>query len=244
MAMATAAVLEAPRVKPVAAPSTLHSVTIVTDRERLTVPAWVCDLESFRRWVHSDEVPEKARVHFFDGEVWVDMSKEQVFTHGRVKHKIAFALEALVEAGSLGAFFPDGLFLSNDAAKLACGPDGCFVSAATFAAGRIRRLAADHGVTELEGTPDMVLEIVSDSSVGKDMVVRRDLYWKAGIPEYWIVDARGEGVDFVVLKRGSKGYTAVRPKDGWLKSAVFGKSFRLTRSTDAFGDPTFRLETR
>src|SRR5262249_1753193 len=43
--------------------------TVVVDDESVHIPEWVVDLESFRRWVHSDEVPEKLRVCFLDGEV-------------------------------------------------------------------------------------------------------------------------------------------------------------------------------
>jgi len=51
---------------------------------------------------------------------------------------------------------------------------------------------------ELEGTPDMVLEVVSASSVVKDTETLLQLYWQAGIPEYWLVDARGEALEFTV----------------------------------------------
>ena len=35
-----------------------------------------------------------------------------------------------------------------------------------------------------------------------------------------------------------------RKQQGWVKSAVFGKSFRLTQGTDSFGDPQYTLEAR
>src|SRR5256885_8764701 len=50
----------------------------------------------------------------------------------------------------------------------------------------------EEGYLELEGTPDMVLEVVSESSVQKDTKRLRQLYWQAGIREYWLVDARRE----------------------------------------------------
>jgi Uma2 family endonuclease len=37
----------------------------------------------------------------------------------------------------------------------------------------------------------MVLEVVSASSVEPDTQTLRELYWAAGIKEYWLVDARG-----------------------------------------------------
>src|SRR5438552_15609246 len=102
--MATAT-LEAPLANPPVAEPIAVSVT--NGDETVTVPEWVRDLASFRRWVQSPEVPEKARIQYLAGEVWIDISKEQVFTHLRVKHKMTFALEAFVEDNKLGAIFPD-----------------------------------------------------------------------------------------------------------------------------------------
>jgi Uma2 family endonuclease len=90
-----------------------------------------------------------------------------------------------------------------------------------------------------------VVEVVSDSSEDKDLVKLRSDYFRAGIPEYWIVDARDGALNFDILKRGSRGYTTTRTQaDGWLKSAVFGRSFRLTQATDPLGNPQFTLEHR
>ena len=97
---------------------------------------------------------------------------------------------------------------------------------------------------ELEGTPDMVLEIVSDSSVTKDTKTLRRLYWTARISEYWLVDVRGEDVVFDVRRYAAKGYVATRKQGGWLKSQVFGKSFRLARTRDVRGDAEFSLELK
>jgi hypothetical protein len=49
-----------------------------------------------------------------------------------------------------------------------------------------------------------------------------DLYWKARIREYWLLDARGERIEFQILRHIARGYVATRPSGGWRKSAVFG----------------------
>ena len=77
----------------------------------------------------------------------------------------------------------------------------------------------------MEGTPEMVLEVISPTSVHKDTIVLQDLYWRAGIKEYWVADPRREGLSFDILKHGPKGFVTSRKQDGWIKSAVFGKSF-------------------
>jgi Uma2 family endonuclease len=52
---------------------------------------------------------------------------------------------------------------------------------------------------EILGSPDLVVEIVSDSSVRKDTTLLRDAYWKAGVREYWLFDARGAEIRFDIL---------------------------------------------
>jgi Uma2 family endonuclease len=102
----------------------------------------------------------------------------------------------------------------------------------------------DEGFVELEGSPDMVLEVISRSSVRKDTEVLRKSYWEAGVREYWLADARPEPLQFDVLRHTPKGYRAAAKKEGWVKSTVFGKSFRLTRRLNALGHPEYTLEAR
>src|SRR5262245_23919859 len=52
-------------------------------------------------------------------------------------------------------------------------------------------------------------------------------YWKAGILEYWLVDARKSPARFDIYRHTPDGYVAVRRREGWLKSAVFDKQFRF-----------------
>ncbi len=208
------------------------------------VPIWVSDLDSFRQWMHSDESPEKVPVFFLAGEVWLDMSKEQFFSHNQLK-KVVFQVLSGLEKQAKGRFIPDGMLLTNEAADLSGNPDGVFVSNDSFRTGRVRLIEGkEDGYVELEGTPDMVLEVVSDSSVEKDNDVLMDLYWKAGIREYWLVDARGERIEFQILRHTARGYVATRPSGGWRKSAVFGKAFRLTRQLDDLGHPDFTLDVK
>lgn len=219
--------------------------TVCLDTEILTFPDSGCGLDEFRRWALSDESPDHAPVFYLAGEVWIDMSKEQLFSHIRLKQKFYQVLGTLSEQKKLGKFFPDGLLLSNEEADLSGNPDGTFVSNAGFRAERIRLIdGAESGFVEMEGSPDMVLEVVSDSSVEKDTELLKVLYWNAGIREYWLVDARGDRLEFDIFRRTSRGYSATAKTGGWMKSAVFGQSFRLTRRTDELGHPEFTLKVR
>jgi Uma2 family endonuclease len=218
--------------------------TFVIEPEQVSVPGWVKDLASFRRWAHSDEFPETGRICYFDGEVWVDMSKEQIFTHVLVKTEIATVLSGFVKAARLGLFLGDGALLSNVDADIAVVPDALFASTAALQ-DRVRLIEGkDEGYVELEGSPDMVLEVVSRGSVQKDTRTLREDYWQAGVREYWLIDARPDPLTFDILRYTPRGYRATPKKDGWLRSAVFGKSFRLLRELNALGHPQFTLEVR
>jgi Uma2 family endonuclease len=220
-------------------------VTVINEGQEITVPGWVTDLGAFRRWTDSEDVPEDLRIWWLKGEVWVDMSGEQVFTHVRVKTRLTMALGSLADQEQLGLYFTDGLLLSNFAADISGKPDGLFLSTATLASDRIRLIEGqDGGFTELQGSPDMVLEILSKSSEKKDDVVLRQAYWEAGVPEYWIVDVRKESIRFDILRHGKRGYTATRKQEGWVKSVVFGKSFRLIVRQGPGGHPDYSLEMR
>ncbi len=220
--------------------STIHFETDVVQ-----IPLWVSDLASFRRWMDSDESPEKATVTYLAGEVRVDMSKEQIYSHNRVKNEFARVLESLARKKRLGEYFGDGIFISNVEADLSSKPDGTFVSRETFNSNGVQLVeGSQEGHVELEGTPDMVLEVVSSSSVNKDCEWLRDLYWKAGIAEYWLVDVRGDRLDFDILRRTNRGYSVTRKSVGWMKSSVFGQSFRLTRRINELGHPEFTLRVR
>jgi Uma2 family endonuclease len=218
-------------------------VTVIDGK--ISVPFWVVDIDSFRRWTDCEDFPQDGQVWWLCGEVWADMSKEQIFSHLVVKNEYAFTLTGLAKKGKIGLFIPDGLLLSSFAGDFSGNPDGTFLANDTLRSDRIRLIEGkDGGYTELQGEADMVLEVVSDSSVDKDYVTLRQAYWEAGIREYWLVDVRKNPSIFDILHHTSRGYATRRKKDGWVKSDVFGKSFRLTRSTNALGHPEFSLQVR
>jgi Uma2 family endonuclease len=220
-------------------------MSTVVIEEKVRVPDRVKDLMSFRQWAHSPEYPERGKISYLKGEVWVDISKEQLFSHNQVKGEISSVLAVLVKKNRMGIFFPDGVLLSDLATDFATGPDAIFVSKESLQADRVTMIeGAEEGYVELQGVPDMVLEVVSPSSVQKDTEVLREVYWELGIDEYWLVDARGERLDFDILRHGAKDYVPVRKSSGWLKSTVFGASFRLTRKTNEMGHPEFTLSVR
>ena len=222
-------------------------LTLVTDRFQLVVPPEVRTLEGFRAWATADDFPERVRVTFLDGEVHLDMSNEEINTHVGLKTRVSSTLDFLVKQRKLGKFYGDGVLLVNEEGQVSNNPDAVFLSRASLEARQVRlvpRKGAEHLYRELEGTPDWVLEVVSDSSVQKDTVRLREGYHRAGIPEYWLVDGRGEEVVFQILNHRKTGYGASPVRDGWQRSKVFGASFRLERTLDDFGLWDYTLHTR
>ena len=220
-------------------------VTVVYEDDQVRIPDWVVDLESFRRWAETDELPETGHVGYLKGEVRIDISKEQLFSHNQVKTELVHVVGGLVKARKLGHYFTSGLFMTNVTADFSVQPDGTFVSAESWETGRVRPVRGKHGgYSGLEGSPDMVLEVLSRISVHKDTVVLREAYWEAGIREYWLVDARRAPLRFDIFRHTPRGYVATRKQAGWLRSVVFRKSFQLTQQTDALGFPEFTLAVR
>jgi Uma2 family endonuclease len=88
------------------------------------------------------------------------------------------------------------------------------------------------------------MEIVSNTSVRKDTRRLREAYHRAGIREYWLIDARGEEIHFQVLQHTPAGYVAAPGRGGWQRSAVFGRLFRLQRRRGRLRLWRYTLESR
>jgi Uma2 family endonuclease len=215
------------------------SAMVVTETGR--IPPWVEDLASFRKWAHSGEVPERGRFGFLAGVVWMDLTLERII-HNRLKTDIGVVLTLLGEQRG-GLYFGDGMLVTNVEADLASEPDGVFVANASLASGNALIEEGDESL-EIIGSPDMVLEIISPSSVDKDTEILYGLYWKAGIAEYWLVDSRDKELQLRIYRRGPTRYIAVRNVAGWVHSRVFGKSFRLVRRHAGHGISKFTLEVK
>jgi len=120
---------------------------------------------------------------------------------------------------------------SNESACVSTEPDAMFISDASVKSGRCQLTESRRqGVSrEVLGSPDWIMEVVSPSSIHKDKVVLREAYFRAGVGEYWLVDALEEELEFQILTPDSDAYVAVKSDDGWTFSPKFDCSFRLTR---------------
>jgi Uma2 family endonuclease len=208
------------------------------DGQTVRIPPAAYTFAGFRAWAHSDAFPGRGRISFINQEIVIDMSPEEITTHSLVKGAIYNALSNLNEKAQLGIVLPDGVLVTNEAAGLANEPDCSFISWETLEAGAARLVSQGQDperLTEVQGSPDWVLEVVSDNSVQKDTVSLPGVYYRAGIREYWLIDARGPEVEMQILHRGPEKYLPAPHQAGWQPSEVFGRSFRLERRQGRHG---------
>src|SRR5262249_40922127 len=152
---------------------------------------------------------------------------------------VAGVIFSLVQKGDLGLLSIGSALVSNEAANLSNIPDAMLVLWTSLETDRVRLVRDENRADryrEFEGTPDWVMELVSDSSVGKDTRLLREAYHRANIPEYWLIDARGDTINFQILLHQPDGYEpAPQRRGGWQESRVFGRLFRLQRRRGRLG---------
>lgn len=221
----------------------------VFDLDRVLVPAAARELEPFRAWAASDRFPERGRIDFLDGDVEIDMSPEDLYTHGTVKAEIAATLQELVARRDRGLVFIDRARVSSPAGRLSAEPDVVVVLWESLETGRVRQVPAASGregrFVELEGGPDLVVEVLSDGSERKDRDRLPPLYARAGVRELWQVDARGPELRFWISALETAGYRRLAAgPEGWIPSPVLGLEVRLDRQPSRHGTSRFRLEHR
>ncbi|HKI05222.1 MAG TPA: Uma2 family endonuclease [Thermoanaerobaculia bacterium] len=216
--------------------------------ENLRIPQEASTLEGFQRWAQSEEFPENGRIDYLSGEIAVAMSPEDLHTHGIVKAAIHAALHLLV-AGRLGETYVDRARVTSRFAKLSVEPDVVVVLWDSLKSGRVRYVPAAvreaDRFSEIEGAPDVVVEVVSDGSERKDTKRLPPLYAQAGIPELWITDTRKGRIRFQIHTLQDGRYVAVEADgDGWMQSPRLGLAFRLIRQKTPVSTWHYILEHR
>jgi Uma2 family endonuclease len=208
----------------------------------IRVPFSVQDLDSFRCWSLSDDFPDRGNISFLNNQLWVDLSPEG-FVHNQIKFAIFAALFQVIRQKRLGRAYADGMRLVHPEAGLSTEPDAMFASLIAFQQQQVQ-LPQGEDSLELIDSPDMVLEVVSPTSVEKDTIRVVKLYHKARVREYWLVNPFGDVLDFKIYRYAARKFTEVRPNRGWHLSEVFGHSFRLTETIGELNLKEFTLEVR
>lgn len=70
------------------------------------------------------------------------------------------------------------------------------------------------------GAPDWIIEVVSPSSESRDQILKRDLYQRVGVREYWIVRPEERQVIVYRLEAGAYRHGEVREFVGTLASSA------------------------
>lgn len=130
--------------------------------------------EAFLAWADEDTHAE-----WVDGEVIVFMPP--VYRHQAIISFLCQLLGLFVEAGDLGVVLVAPFEMRARPGGSAREPDLLFV-----ARPHLDRLTPER----LVGPADLVVEVISDSSVGRDREEKFREYAAAGVPEYWLFDPR------------------------------------------------------
>jgi len=149
-------------------------------------------------------LPEDKRHEILDGEVYVVPAPNT--KHQTVGLNLKLAICRPVKENGLGRVFdaPYDVVLSEDNVVQ---PDILFV--------RKERLAII-GSANLQGAPDLVIEILSPGTRSRDLEVKRKIYARFGVQEYWIVDPDAETIEVLVWG-----------EDGYASAGGYGVSDRL-----------------
>jgi Uma2 family endonuclease len=196
----------------------------------------------FRAWVMSNTFPDHVRATFVRGEVLLDMSPEAIESHNKAKNEITSVLTQIVRDEDLGEIYADRVLYTHAKAGISTEPDMFFASWDALESKRVdfvRRARGDDFI-EVVGSPDLIVEVVSDSSVRKDLTLLKDGYLRARVREYWVVDARREDLRFEIFRLQGKQYTSSRSGRAQ-RSAVLDRSFLLERKQNRVGRWSYRL---
>ncbi len=133
-------------------------------------------------------LPEDKRYELLEGELLV--TPAPTARHQRILLKLAVRLSVHSETNGLGQVLPapTDVILSSDNVVQ---PDVMYIVR--------QRLSIIHPNGGVHGAPDLVVEVLSPSTASRDQVLKRKLYGKYGVREYWVVDPASSTIEVLVL---------------------------------------------
>ena len=155
-------------------------------------------------------LPEDSnRYEIIDGELY--MTPSPATRHQRISKAILILLDRFVREKKLGEVFhaPIDVLLSDVDVVV---PDLVFVSTERA------KIVTEKNI---DGSPDLIIEILSPSTAGRDRDIKLKRYAKFKVPEYWIVDPNACSVE--IFRLAAKGYNlhASGRRTGALASPTF-----------------------
>lgn len=163
-----------------------------------------------KKYTYEDYVKtsDDKRYELIDGELL--MTPSPVPEHQRILRKIGFMLEKFVTEDNLGELFyaPCDVYFDNENVVQ---PDILFISK-----DRLNII----GEKNIQGAPDLIIEIISESSAYRDMVLKKKLYARHGVREYWIVIPEGKEIEAYILKDSTYQLSMVYSNEDTLDSPL------------------------
>ena len=153
------------------------------------------------------KTPDDERWELIDGELFMSPSPKRA--HQRSQMTLGSRMSFFVDENDLGEVYSDFDVVLSDTDTVR--PDLLFVSK-----DRLHIITADN----VQGSPDLVVEIRSESTARRDWTVKRELYARHGVKEYWLVDPEAATVAVLLLDEGELKVTGVYGEGDTLSSAV------------------------
>ncbi|HEV2131117.1 MAG TPA: Uma2 family endonuclease, partial [Longimicrobiaceae bacterium] len=72
----------------------------------------------------------------------------------------------------------------------------------------------------IRGAPDLVVEVLSPSSLARDRHRKREIYRRFGVREFWIVDLANRAIEVLVLEEGEYHLASFAAESGAVASRV------------------------
>jgi Uma2 family endonuclease len=129
--------------------------------------------------------------------------------HQRLSRNISFAIHQHITQNNLGEvlYSPIDVFFDDYNVPQ---PDVVFVPKDH------ESIITDNGI---EGVPALVVEIISPSSIVRDRVIKKELYERFGVSEYWLVDPANQEIEIYTLEESHyKLFSAASAVEGELAS--------------------------
>ncbi|MDO8141240.1 MAG: Uma2 family endonuclease [Candidatus Brocadiales bacterium] len=143
-----------------------------------------------KKYTYEDylKTPEDKRYELINGELI--MTPSPIPNHQRISGKLEFVLRKFITENNLGEVFdaPCDVYLDNENVVQ---PDILFISK-----DRLDII----GEKNIQGAPNLVVEIISENSVYRDMVQKKRLYARFNVKEYWIVIPEEEEIEVYILE--------------------------------------------
>ena len=155
------------------------------------------------------QLPGDKRYELVEGELFLVPSPN--LYHQRISRQLEMALWQYIGRHALGEVFDapcDVVFSEINVVQ----PDLLFVSTE-------RRSVLTKA--NIQGAPDLVVEILSPSTGQRDLGIKRNLYAKYGVREFWIVDPDVKAVEVLPLTETGYRTIVIVPQTGTLNSPLF-----------------------